>query len=74
MQYWFAAQQKTSTFSRQKLDPFYLNFREDLNRFTPRVQKQQEEAKRLLRTLCVFRGSYKAFKKTKKDLKLVSLP
>ena len=35
--------QQTSTFRRQKLDPFYLTFIAELNEFILRVQKQQEQ-------------------------------
>ena len=50
--YWFAAQQQASTFGRQKLDPFYLKFRAELNEFIPRVQKQQKRALKLLKPRC----------------------
>ena len=47
--YWFAVQQQTSTFRRQKLNPIYLKLRAELNEFVPRLQKQQEEAQKLLK-------------------------
>ena len=50
--YWFAAQQQTSTFRRQKIDPFYLKFRAELNEFVLRLQTQQEEAQKLLKQRC----------------------
>ena len=49
--YWFAAQQ-TTIFRRQKLDPLYLKFRAELNEFIPRVQMQQEQAQKLLKSRC----------------------
>ena len=48
----FAVQQQTSTFRRQKIDPFYLKFRAELNQFVSRLQKQQEEAHKLLKPPC----------------------
>ena len=47
--YWFAAQQQTGTFRRRQIDPFYLKFREDLNEFVPKLQKQQQNAQKLLK-------------------------
>ena len=46
---WFAAQQQTSTFRRQKKNPFYLKFRAELNKLAPRLQKQPEMAQKLLK-------------------------
>ena len=48
--YWFAAQQQTSTFRRQKIDSFYLKFKAELNEFIPKLQKQQEKAQSLLKS------------------------
>ena len=52
--YWFVAQQHThtSTIRHQKLDPFYLKFRAELNKFIFRVRKQQEQARKLLKLRC----------------------
>ena len=38
--YWFSAQQHTSSFRHQKLDPFYSKFRAELNDFIRSLQKQ----------------------------------
>ena len=50
--YWFAAQQHISTIRNQKLDPFYLKFRAELNKFIFRVEKQEEQARKLLKLRC----------------------
>ena len=50
--YWFATQRQSSIFRRQKIDPLYLKFRGELNEFVPRLQKQQEEAQKLLKARC----------------------
>ena len=50
--YWFAAQQQISIFRRQKIDPFYLKFKAELNEFVPKLKMQQEEAQKLLKPRC----------------------
>ena len=45
--YWFAAQQQTSTFRRQKVHLVYPKFGAEFNEFGLNVWKQQEDAKNI---------------------------
>ena len=45
-------QQQPSAFRCQKIHPFYLKFREKLNEFVRRIEKQQEKAQELLKSRC----------------------
>ena len=49
MLYWFAAQQQTSTSTRQKFDLFYPKLSPDLNEVSRAFQNQQEVAKKWLK-------------------------
>ena len=42
--YWFAAEQQTSTCSRQKSSSIYSKFSAEENELTPSFQKEQEMA------------------------------
>ena len=49
MLYCFAALQQTSTFTRQKIDLFYLKFSPEINGFGLTFQKQEQVAKKWLK-------------------------